>query len=143
MEALCHQGLCFPRYWARGGLTACIGPSSLLPWALCSHRLQRHCFSGACSGDLPAALSPRQTHLLVPLACTNVLPRSITLSIFPGVLAEDVHSAQLGSWYSVALLTAFNFADWAGKSLPGVPALRLRCGAWMGRGPLAKGPLGR
>jgi len=60
-----------------------------------------------------------------------LLARRITLSIFPGVLAEDVHSAELGSWYPVALLAAFNVADWAGKSLPGVPALRLRwAGDW-------------
>jgi phage tail protein X len=59
-------------------------------------------------------------HLCWPHACR------VTLSIFPGVLAEDVHSAELGSWYPVALLTAFNLADWAGKSVPGVDSLRLR-----------------
>ncbi|KAL4434383.1 hypothetical protein ABPG75_000824 [Micractinium tetrahymenae] len=63
--------------------------------------------------------------MLWRLATANALIYTITLSIFPGVLAEDVHSAELGSWYPVALLTAFNFADWAGKSLPGVPALRV------------------
>ncbi|KAL4428588.1 hypothetical protein ABPG77_008900 [Micractinium sp. CCAP 211/92] len=64
-------------------------------------------------------------HILWRLAIANALIYTITLSIFPGVLAEDVHSAELGSWYPVALLTAFNLADWAGKSLPGVHALRL------------------
>jgi hypothetical protein len=40
---------------------------------------------------------------------------SITLSIFPGVLAEDVYSAVLGTWYPVALILLFNLADWGGK----------------------------
>ena len=48
---------------------------------------------------------------------------SVTLSIFPGVLAEDVHSAELGSWYPVGLITLFNLADCAGKAMPGLPQL--------------------
>ncbi len=61
-----------------------------------------------------------------PFPCPVLPPCRVTLSIFPGVLAEDVHSAELGSWYPVALLTVFNLADWAGKSAPALPALRLR-----------------
>ncbi|KAL3138213.1 hypothetical protein ABBQ38_005434 [Trebouxia sp. C0009 RCD-2024] len=43
---------------------------------------------------------------------------TITLAIFPGFLAEDVSSQQLGSWYPVLLITAFNIADVIGKTLP-------------------------
>ena len=43
---------------------------------------------------------------------------TITLAIFPGFLAEDVSSQQLGSWYPVLLITAFNIADVVGKTLP-------------------------
>lgn len=49
----------------------------------------------------------------------------VTLSIFPGVLAEDVASIKLGSWYPVILMAVFNAADCAGKWLPAVPALQM------------------
>lgn len=52
------------------------------------------------------------------LSAALVMTYIVTLSIFPGVLAEDVHSAKLGSWYPVLLITACNVADWAGKSAP-------------------------
>eukprot|EP01026_Neomeris_dumetosa_P036621 TRINITY_DN2958_c0_g1_i6.p1 TRINITY_DN2958_c0_g1~~TRINITY_DN2958_c0_g1_i6.p1 ORF type:complete len:429 (+),score=37.34 TRINITY_DN2958_c0_g1_i6:86-1372(+) len=42
----------------------------------------------------------------------------ITLSIFPGVLAEDIESEALGSWYPILLIALFNFADFVGKSMP-------------------------
>ncbi|KAL3696531.1 hypothetical protein R1sor_010607 [Riccia sorocarpa] len=40
----------------------------------------------------------------------------VTLSIFPGFLTEDVHSAFLGDWYGILLLTTFNVFDLVGKS---------------------------
>ncbi len=43
---------------------------------------------------------------------------TITIAIFPGFLAEDISSQQLGSWYPILLITAFNIADAAGKILP-------------------------
>ncbi len=43
---------------------------------------------------------------------------TITIAIFPGFLAEDVSSQQLGSWYPILLITAFNIADAVGKILP-------------------------
>ncbi|GIL83429.1 hypothetical protein Vretimale_11208 [Volvox reticuliferus] len=43
---------------------------------------------------------------------------TVTLSIFPGFLSEDIHSARLGDWYPILLITAFNLADLIGKSLP-------------------------
>lgn len=64
-------------------------------------------------------------------ALSTTLVYVVTLSIFPGVLAEDVKSAALGSWYPVALLSLFNVADYVGKSAPALPALRLRCGLHM------------
>ncbi|GAQ77565.1 Nucleoside transporter family protein [Klebsormidium nitens] len=48
----------------------------------------------------------------------------VTLSIFPGFLAEDVHSAALGDWYPVLLITAYNLGDLAGKMAPLVFVLR-------------------
>jgi equilibrative nucleoside transporter 1/2/3 len=60
------------------------------------------------------------------LALANGLVFIVTLSIFPGVLAEDLHSPQLGSWYPILLLTAYNCADAAGKAASGWRPLRLR-----------------
>ena len=45
---------------------------------------------------------------------------AVTLSIFPGFLAEDVASATFGDWYPVLLIAAFNVADLVGKTLPGL-----------------------
>eukprot|EP00898_Chlorokybus_atmophyticus_P006944 jgi/Chlat1/7250/Chrsp58S06893 len=42
----------------------------------------------------------------------------ITLSIFPGFLAEDVSSQALGDWYSVLLILVFNAFDLVGKMMP-------------------------
>ncbi len=56
-----------------------------------------------------SAPGEHRNHLSFCCPCCRV-----TLSIFPGVLAEDVSSARLGSWYPVVLITVFNFADWAG-----------------------------
>lgn len=41
----------------------------------------------------------------------------VTLSIFPGYLAEDVHSPMLGDWYPILLITVFNSMDLVGKCL--------------------------
>jgi solute carrier family 29 (equilibrative nucleoside transporter), member 1/2/3 len=49
----------------------------------------------------------------------------ITLSIFPGVLAEDVSSISLGSWYPIILMFVFNLCDCIGKWLPIVPKFQL------------------
>uniref|UniRef100_A0A7S1SXV4 Equilibrative nucleoside transporter n=1 Tax=Tetraselmis chuii TaxID=63592 RepID=A0A7S1SXV4_9CHLO len=42
----------------------------------------------------------------------------VTLAIFPGFLAEDVHSEEIGDWYPILLITAYNFGDVAGKCGP-------------------------
>ncbi|WIA31296.1 hypothetical protein OEZ86_002198 [Tetradesmus obliquus] len=41
-----------------------------------------------------------------------------TLSIFPGFLAENVHSSLLGSWYPVLLIFTFNVTDFVGRCTP-------------------------
>jgi len=43
----------------------------------------------------------------------------VTLSIFPGVLAENLKSSTLKSWYSLFLITVFNLGDMTGKMCPG------------------------
>jgi equilibrative nucleoside transporter 1/2/3 len=54
---------------------------------------------------------------------------AVTLSIFPGVLAEDVSSAKLGSWYPLVLIACFNLFDVVGKAAPALaPALAARAG---------------
>ncbi|KAF6258945.1 nucleoside transporter-domain-containing protein [Scenedesmus sp. NREL 46B-D3] len=35
-----------------------------------------------------------------------------------GVLSEDIQSADLGSWYPILLITAFNISDLVGKNIP-------------------------
>ncbi|GIL53109.1 hypothetical protein Vafri_8793 [Volvox africanus] len=53
-----------------------------------------------------------------PLCGSLFVTYTVTLSIFPGFLSEDVQSVQLGDWYPILLITAFNLADLLGKSLP-------------------------
>lgn len=44
----------------------------------------------------------------------------VTLSIFPGYITEDVHSAVLKDWYGIILITGYNVFDLVGKSLTAV-----------------------
>ncbi|XP_061344546.1 equilibrative nucleotide transporter 8 isoform X1 [Gastrolobium bilobum] len=41
----------------------------------------------------------------------------VTLSIFPGFIAEDLESKILKDWYPILLITVYNLADLIGKSL--------------------------
>ena len=41
----------------------------------------------------------------------------VTLSIFPGFIAEDLESKLLKDWYPILLITVYNLADLMGKSL--------------------------
>jgi equilibrative nucleoside transporter 1/2/3 len=41
----------------------------------------------------------------------------VTLSIFPGFIAEDLESKVLKDWYPIILITVYNLADLMGKSL--------------------------
>uniref|UniRef100_A0A803LJ74 Uncharacterized protein n=1 Tax=Chenopodium quinoa TaxID=63459 RepID=A0A803LJ74_CHEQI len=45
---------------------------------------------------------------------------TVTMSIFPGSVTEDVHSTVLGDWYAILLITCFNVFDLIGKSLTAV-----------------------
>ncbi|XP_051146269.1 equilibrative nucleotide transporter 1 [Andrographis paniculata] len=44
----------------------------------------------------------------------------VTLSIFPGSVTEDVHSAALKDWYPIILIAGYNVFDLIGKSLTAV-----------------------
>jgi equilibrative nucleoside transporter 1/2/3 len=72
-------------------------------------------FGAEGGGD--AGVLRRVAHSIRAPACAVALVYVVALSIFPGVLAEDVASARLGSWYAVLLLALFNAADCAGKWL--------------------------
>lgn len=53
-----------------------------------------------------------------PHASTVFSVYAVTLSIFPGVLAEDVRNEKLGDWYAVLLILCFNAFDVVGKMVP-------------------------
>ena len=59
------------------------------------------------------------------MACVGLV-YWVTLSIFPGVLAEDLRSEALGDWLGVLLIFTFNLADMLAKLAVGadVPGLR-------------------
>ncbi|GMJ15661.1 hypothetical protein like AT1G02630 [Hibiscus trionum] len=48
----------------------------------------------------------------------------VTLSIFPGFIAEDLESKLLRDWYPVLLITVYNVADFMGKSLTAIYVLQ-------------------
>lgn len=45
---------------------------------------------------------------------------TVTLSIFPGFLAENIKSDVMKDWYPIALIATYNLSDFVGKSLTGV-----------------------
>lgn len=49
----------------------------------------------------------------------------LTLSIFPGFLAEDTGSHSLGSWYVLVLIASFNVFDLVGRYLPLIEQIKL------------------
>ncbi|KAF8669239.1 hypothetical protein HU200_051571 [Digitaria exilis] len=49
----------------------------------------------------------------------------LTLSIFPGFLAEDTGSHSLGSWYALVLIASFNVSDLIGRYLPLIEQIKL------------------
>lgn len=53
---------------------------------------------------------------ITTLSISMIIIYIITLSIFPGVIAEDITSTN--TWYPIVLMTMFNIADWLGKSVP-------------------------
>ncbi|KAH7546375.1 hypothetical protein FEM48_Zijuj01G0193900 [Ziziphus jujuba var. spinosa] len=48
---------------------------------------------------------------------------TVTLSIFPGFIAENLHSKLFQDWYPILLITVYNVADLVGKSLTAVYVL--------------------
>ncbi|XP_024980388.1 equilibrative nucleotide transporter 8-like isoform X1 [Cynara cardunculus var. scolymus] len=48
---------------------------------------------------------------------------TVTLSIFPGFLAENIESQLLKDWYPIMLITTYNIADFAGKSFTAIYVL--------------------
>nr|XP_043625219.1 equilibrative nucleotide transporter 8-like [Erigeron canadensis] len=49
---------------------------------------------------------------------------TVTLSIFPGFLAENIESELLKDWYPIMLITTYNIADFAGKSFTALYVLK-------------------
>ncbi|XP_062010575.1 equilibrative nucleotide transporter 8 [Rosa rugosa] len=49
---------------------------------------------------------------------------TVTLSIFPGFIAENLESKLLQDWYPILLITVYNFADLVGKFLTAVYLLK-------------------
>ncbi len=80
-------------------------------------------------GEPPSSLSLMQimrSSWVQKLAAGLFLAYTVTLSIFPGVLAEDVESKALNSWYPILLITLFNVADFVGKSSPMAKRFRMQ-----------------
>ncbi|KAJ4977178.1 hypothetical protein NE237_002284 [Protea cynaroides] len=51
---------------------------------------------------------------------------ALTLSIFPGFLAEDTGSHSLGSWYDIVLSTMYNVCDLIGRYVPLIKGLMMK-----------------
>lgn len=49
----------------------------------------------------------------------------LTLSIFPGFLAEDIGSHRLGSWYALVLIASYNVCDLIGRCIPLIERVKL------------------
>lgn len=65
-----------------------------------------------------------------------ILIYTVTMSIFPGYVTEDVHSEALKDWYPIILITCCNVFDLVGKSLTGfylIENKKLAVGACVGR----------
>lgn len=64
------------------------------------------------------------------LAAALFFVYTLSLSIFPGFLAEDTGSHSLGSWYAIVLIAMFNVGDFLARYIPLIGKLRLesRCG---------------
>ncbi|PIN26702.1 Nucleoside transporter [Handroanthus impetiginosus] len=49
---------------------------------------------------------------------------TVTLSIFPGFLAENIKSNLLKDWYPIVLIATYNVSDFVGKSLTGIYVMK-------------------
>lgn len=63
-----------------------------------------------------AVLQAREAwSVLWPYGLSLFLTYTVTLTIFPGFLAEDVHSDLLKDWYPLLIITCYNAGDMLGK----------------------------
>jgi len=88
---------------------------------LLPYKSQRDMKSGKTSSDVDDGERLTIVGLLRaiwPLAIAMWLTYVVTISIFPGFLAEDVEARLLGDWYPIILLTIYNCFDFVGKSSP-------------------------
>ncbi|XP_060171122.1 equilibrative nucleotide transporter 8 [Lycium barbarum] len=74
---------------------------------------------------------PYSRHKLQDVARTIKYPAfgifaiyTVTLSIFPGFLAENLESKILKDWYPILLITVYNVSDFVGKSFTAVYVLK-------------------
>ncbi|KAA8535107.1 hypothetical protein F0562_030110 [Nyssa sinensis] len=58
------------------------------------------------------------------LALGIFLIYTVTLSIFPGFIAENLESKVLGDWYPILLITMYNVSDFVGKSLTAIYVMK-------------------
>ncbi|CAN0852648.1 Equilibrative nucleotide transporter 3 [Linum grandiflorum] len=55
----------------------------------------------------------------------------LTLSIFPGFISEDTGTHQLGSWYILVLIAAYNALDLVGRYIPLIECIKLKSRYWL------------
>ncbi|ERM98410.1 hypothetical protein AMTR_s00072p00094460 [Amborella trichopoda] len=80
------------------------------------------------AGDLKYAERLNNKELLfqnIDYALDTALIYVLTLSIFPGFLAEDTGSHSLGSWYALVLIAMFNGFDLIGRYIPLINNLKI------------------
>ncbi|XP_047944276.1 equilibrative nucleotide transporter 8 [Salvia hispanica] len=71
-----------------------------------------------------------------------VMIYTVTLSIFPGFLAENIKSEVLKDWYPIALIATYNLADFVGKAATAVYLMEgIGAAAWWCVARLALYPL--
>eukprot|EP00249_Psilotum_nudum_P015184 c25205_g1_i1 orf=197-1453(+) len=61
----------------------------------------------------------------IDLALAIFIVYALTLSIFPGFLAEDTGQHELGSWYAVTLIAMYNGGDLISRYIPLIDMLRM------------------
>ncbi|CAN1319186.1 Equilibrative nucleotide transporter 3 [Linum perenne] len=55
----------------------------------------------------------------------------LTLSIFPGFISEDTGTHQLGSWYILVLIAAYNASDLVGRYVPLIECIKIKSRTWL------------
>ncbi|CAL5072168.1 unnamed protein product [Urochloa decumbens] len=93
---------------------------ALLCFLLYAYAFPRHPSSSVEEGPAPPErLSNKQLLMQnADYALHMFLIYLLTLSVFPGFLAEDVGSHSLGSWYALVLIASYNACDLIGRYLP-------------------------